>query len=69
MKMVLRIRSNLEQKLKKSKWQKRLAWVTQSKPTRKKLVKERENTRNTRQHPVTRLVKDTKVKEDKECLR
>ena len=65
MKMVLRIRSNLEQKLKKSKWQKRLAWVTQSKPTRKKLVKERENTRNTPQHPVTRLVKDTKDKENR----
>ena len=63
--LVLRIRSNLEQKLKKSKWQKRLAWVTQSKPTRKKLVKERENTRNTRQHPVTRLVKDIEVKENK----
>ena len=63
--LVLRIRSNLEQKLKKSKWQKRLAWVTQLKPTRKKLVKERENTRNTPQHPVTRLVKDTKDKENR----
>ena len=65
MKMVLRIRSNLEQKLKKSKWQKRLAWVTQSKPTRKKLVKERENTRKTLQHPVTRRVKEEEGKENK----
>ena len=63
--LVLRIRSNLEQKLKKSKWQKRLVWVTQSKPARKKLVKERENTRNTPQHPVTRLVKDIEDKENR----
>ena len=63
--LVLRIRSNLEQKLKKSKWQKLLVWVTQSKPARKKLVKERENTRNTPQHPVTRLVKDIEDKENR----
>jgi hypothetical protein len=63
--LVHRIHSNLEQKLKKSKWQKRLAWVTQSKPTRKKLVKERESIQNMQQHPVTRLVKDTKDKENK----
>ena len=66
--LVHRIHSNLEQKLKKSKWQKHSAWVTQLKPTRKKLVKEKESIQNMQHHPVTRLVKDTKDKENKECL-
>ena len=44
---------------------KHLTQAIQSNLVRKKLDKEVENTRNTRQHPVTRLVKDLEDKENK----